>query len=365
MEDISEDGTLRLSQVRKLGDVYTGYSYFWEGDVLVAKITPCFENGKGAIAADLENGIGFGTTELHVLRPGPDLDRRFLLYLTLSQWFRDAGAAAMTGAAGQKRVPDSFIRDLKFAVPPLDEQRAIAEYLDEKTAAIDALIAKRERHIELLAEKAAALIADRVTRGLDDSVLMSEAGDERLGFIPVHWDLRTLKYVATLQRGFDLPSGEREDGDIPLVSSAGVSDRHVNAMVKGPGVVTGRYGTIGEVFFIEEDFWPLNTTLYVKDFWGNSPRFVAYLLSTLPFDAFADKSAVPGVNRNDLHTLRVPVPPRHEQDAIVAVLNRELREHSRVANAIRAQIDKLREYRQTLISAAVTGQIPVREEIPA
>ncbi len=134
MESIGEDGSLDLDTARPLGSVYQGFTYFRDNDVLIAKITPCFENGKGAIAENLRNGIGFGTTELHVLRSGSELDRRFLFYLTASFAFRQPGEAWMYGAGGQKRVPDDFVLNFRSGFPPQPEQRAIAEFLDRETA---------------------------------------------------------------------------------------------------------------------------------------------------------------------------------------------------------------------------------------
>ena len=109
MEAIGEQGELDVSGARELDDVRTGYSVFKEGDVVVAKITPCFENGKGAVISNTISGIGFGTTELHVLTPGPELDSRFLYYVTMSPEFRRRGEALMSGAAGQQRVPEDFV----------------------------------------------------------------------------------------------------------------------------------------------------------------------------------------------------------------------------------------------------------------
>ncbi len=158
MESVYEYGGLKLDQTRPLAEVATGYTYFRNGDVLTAKITPCFENGKGSIADGLVNGIGFGTTELHVLRPCPGLDRRFLFYFTISHAFRRLGAAEMYGAGGQKRVPDDFVRDFRQPIPSSAEQKAIAAFLDRETARIDALVEKKRRQIELLQEKRSALI---------------------------------------------------------------------------------------------------------------------------------------------------------------------------------------------------------------
>lgn len=134
------------------------------------------------------------------------------------------------------------------------------------------------------------------------------------------WHTKALGDVITLQRGFDLPKQDRRPGTVPIVSSSGVSGTHDEARVAAPGVVTGRYGSIGQVHFIESDFWPLNTTLFVKDFKGNLPRFISYLLRTINFVSCSDKSSVPGVNRNDLHRLRVAVPGLPEQRHIAETL---------------------------------------------
>jgi len=135
------------------------------------------------------------------------------------------------------------------------------------------------------------------------------------------WLEVTLGDVLDLKRGYDLPQRERGLGSVPLVSSSGISDHITGAMVKGPGVVTGRYGTLGQVFYIEEDFWPLNTTLYVQDFKGNDERFISYFLRSLDFLAYSDKAAVPGLNRNHLHQARVRIPAEvAEQRAIASVL---------------------------------------------
>ena len=135
------------------------------------------------------------------------------------------------------------------------------------------------------------------------------------------WHEATLGEVLTLQRGFDLPGRKRVPGSVPVVSSSGITDYHAESKVKGPGVVTGRYGTIGEVFFVPEDFWPLNTTLYVRDFKGNDPRFISYFLRGIDFFAYSDKAAVPGVNRNHLHESLVRYPSElGEQRAIAHIL---------------------------------------------
>jgi len=122
----------------------------------------------------------------------------------------------------------------------------------------------------------------------------------------------------TLKRGYDLPEHARLSGEIPVVSSSGITGTHKEAKVDGPGVVTGRYGTLGEVFYIEEPFWPLNTALYVQDFKGNHRRFVSYFLKWVLNGTESNKAAVPGVNRNDLHARKVAVPEDLDEQVSIA-----------------------------------------------
>lgn len=135
------------------------------------------------------------------------------------------------------------------------------------------------------------------------------------------WVTCRLGDVVTLQRGHDLPDSQRTDGDVPVVSSSGITGWHNEPKGRAPGVVTGRYGTLGDVFYLEQDYWPLNTALYVTDFKGNLPRFVAYLLRNLLANYQSDKAAVPGVNRNVLHELSVRLPGAGAQAGIVEVLS--------------------------------------------
>lgn len=143
----------------------------------------------------------------------------------------------------------------------------------------------------------------------------------KIGDYMVKWKNVELGKVISLKRGYDLPQQKRITGTIPVFSSSGISGYHNVAMVKGPGVVTGRYGTIGQVFFAKQDFWPLNTTLYVEDFHGNAPEFIYYFLKTLNWNSFMSASAVPGINRNTVHKALVTVPDLVTQKKVASVLN--------------------------------------------
>ena len=135
------------------------------------------------------------------------------------------------------------------------------------------------------------------------------------------WKIDELGEFVTLKRGYDLPQQKRKNGEIPIFSSSGVTGTHNEAMVEAPGVITGRYGTIGEVFFAKTSFWPLNTTLYVENFHENDEKFVYYFLKTLEWKKFASASAVPGINRNTVHKEIVRFPDFETQQKIASVLS--------------------------------------------
>lgn len=133
------------------------------------------------------------------------------------------------------------------------------------------------------------------------------------------WHQVSLGEVCELKRGYDLPNASRRAGTVPIISSSGPTGCHDQAKVNAPGVVTGRYGTLGQVFYVAEDFWPLNTSLYVRDFKGNDPRFVAALLRSMNLAQYDGAAAVPGLNRNQLHTVPVRVPDVRTQRVIASI----------------------------------------------
>ena len=167
MERVGTEGQTDTSEKVGASQVWNGYTYFRRGDILVAKITPCFENGKGAYLNSLPTEVGFGSTEFHVLRAKPSAIPRFLYLLTTDIAFRRCGTESMTGAAGQQRVSADFVAKYQIPLPPLAEQCAIAAFLDQETAKLDNLIAKVQNAIELLKELRTGLISAAVTGKID------------------------------------------------------------------------------------------------------------------------------------------------------------------------------------------------------
>ena len=300
---------------------------------------------------------------IHRLRPRSEAELpRFFFFLMYTLAKR-----GVFTAGGNPNTIDHLtavqLRHHRAPFPPPTEQRCIAAFLDRETAKIDTLVARKERLIALLQEKRTALITRAVTRGLDPKVPMNDSGVEWLDEVPAHWEVKRLKWAVTFQRGHDLPDQERQDGHVPVVSSSGVSATHSRPAARAPGIVTGRYGTIGHFYLVTEDYWPLNTTLYSIDLRDNSPRFLTHMLSSLSslFVANAQKSAVPGVDRNDVHPIETAIPPPPEQQNIADFLDRETRKVDALVEKVNEAIDRLNELRTALISAVVTGKIDVRE----
>jgi len=331
-----------------------------DGDVIVSTVRTYLR----AIAhIDKVNDTLICSTGFAVLSANGVVYSKFLAYWARSVYFVDEVVARSVGVS-YPAVNASDVGNIPCPHPHLDEQRAIATFLDRETARIDALIEKKRRQIELLHEKRAALISHAVTKGLDPNAPMKDSGIEWLGEVPRHWKTCQLKYAATFQRGHDLPDQDRKEGAVPVVSSGGTTGIHDVHRATGPGIVTGRYGTIGTFHYVDEDYWPLNTTLYCVNSRGNHVRFLWYLVQNLAslFLVNSNKSAVPGVDRNDLHPTPVALPAeQQEQQAIANFLDLQMDKIDRLAEKVARSIDRLREYRTALISAAVTGKIDVRE----
>lgn len=387
MEAVSESGEFDASRNGTISDYISGYTYFRDGDVLLAKITPCFENGKSALVYGLKNGLGFGSTEFHVLRAKGNMDPSYLAYLVRSHPFRAFGEASMIGAAGQKRVPESFVTEFKQAFPTLKEQRAIASFLDRETAKLDQLIEKKRRLIELLQEYRQAIITQAVTKGLDPNVPMKVSGIPWLGEVPVHWEIRQLKYLATFQGG-GTPSKDDLafwDGDIPWVSPkdmkqevivetedhisrAAVDASATKIIPPGNVLLVVRSGILkhtlpvamnGVAVTLNQDMKaliPHRSTTSSFLFWslkGLGPHILSVCRKI--------GATVDSIDMELLYRFPIPLAPLSEQEAISLYLEEKCNLIGKAVDKLQQELNLLAEYRQALISAAVTGQIDVRQ----
>ena len=167
MEKVSEDGWYDKNSIAPYFSVSKGYTYFEDNDVLVAKITPCFENGKSAVVKDLEYGFGFGSTEFHILRFKEHILPEFIYYLIKTYAFRTIGQAFMTGTAGQKRIGTEFIENYMMVTPPISEQENIVAYLDKEINKLTKTINEIKENIKFLEEYKNSLIHNVVTGKID------------------------------------------------------------------------------------------------------------------------------------------------------------------------------------------------------
>lgn len=340
MEDLGiERKVFTPTQKRSLNEVSGSYTYFADGDVLLAKITPCFENGKLGIAANLTNGVGFGSSEYIVFRPDKSLDKEWLYYFLSQESFRKENAERMSGAVGHKRVSKEYIESYPIPVPPLHDQQRIVGIIDEAFDGIATAKANAEKNLQN-------------ARALFESHLQSVFTQRGEG-----WDRTTIGEQVMLQRGFDITKNEQQEGSIPVVSSGGIKSYHNKAMAQAPGVVIGRKGTLGKAFYLETDFWPHDTTLWVKDFKGNNPRFVYYLFTGLDVKRLDSGTANPALNRNLVHPIEVYWPPTSRQKAIVEKLDKLSSETKRLESIYQQKLAALDALKKSLLDRAFTGAL--------
>lgn len=172
------------------------------------------------------------------------------------------------------------------------------------------------------------------------------------------WEEKNFNQVCILQRGFDLPRHSRNKGNYPLVSSNGITDKVDLWKVKAPGVVTGRSGTIGNVHYIEEDFWPLNTTLYLKNFHGNYEKCVFYFLKQFNLDRYSSGAGVPTLNRNNVHSERVYFPKSiFEQKYIVTKLEALSSKTKKLEALYQQKLVNLEELKKSILKKAFKGEL--------
>jgi type I restriction enzyme, S subunit len=266
------------------------------------------------------------------------ISRSFMLTYLKSKYFKAQIDLMITGGA-QPNFGPFHLRKVFIPSPPTkDEQEAIAEALSDADALIESLE-------QLLTKKR------QLKQGAMQELL---TGKKRLPGFSGKWDVRQLAQVAPLQRGFDLPNPQLRQGPYPVVYSNGVLNHHNAFQVKGPGVVTGRSGTIGSVIFVDQDFWPHNTSLWVTSFKDNDPRFVYYLYKRIGLERFATGSGVPTLNRNDVHAFKVKIPAiKTEQSAIAAILSNMDAEIA----ALEAKLTKARQLKQGMMQELLTGRI--------
>lgn len=364
MEAVWPDSRLDVSRKRPKSEVLTGYTRFQDGDVLVPKITPTFEAGRSVLIRGLYNGVGAGTTELHVIRPGSSIHGRFLLYLVSTHQFLKFGQAEMYGVAGQKRVPDDFIRNLTVDLPMLEEQGRIADFLDAETAKYAALIAARHRQIELLRQR---------LESARDAIFAAD-GARRVPLMHLTDPYRPIVY-GIVQAGPEIADGIPyiKTGDLPTLNvdslsrtSPDIHYRYRRAMVRPGDIVIAMRASIGTIAMVPRELPEANLTQGTARIAPANHISGQWLFQVLQTRMVLDECDVRAVGSTfrtlniwDLRRIPIPTLSRERQDLLSREFQSEIDWNLASRSRLTRQIDLLQERRQALITAAVTGQVDV------
>lgn len=396
MGDVSESGRVISKQVRPYQEVAKGFTSFIDGDVLVAKITPCFENGKGALVSSLLGGIGFGSTEFHVIRAFPDSVIPTFLYLhTRADVFRRLGEKNMVGSAGQKRVPAEFLRQYPMVLPPLPEQQKIAAILTAVDDKLD-VIARQIEATQILKQ---GLMQTLFSRGVGTQdatgrwIPHTEFKDSELGPIPALWDVGVIAdYVSALRSGVSVNAEDRVHGDeeigvlkvscvlrgefYPNCHKTVVPDereRVAEPVLQGR-IIVSRANTpalVGESAYVDSA-WP---NLFLPDkLWQIEPserphsiRWLSFYLQS-PFvrqeiskAATGTSGSMKNIAKPAFLSIRMPLVPLAEQEHIAAIL-------SGVTSKISALSSKQGHYqtlKRGLMQKLLTGEWRVKLDSPS
>ncbi|WP_202532468.1 restriction endonuclease subunit S [Streptomyces sp. SID3212] len=354
MADVSELGTTTPGVTRRYGEVRNGYTPFYAGDVLVAKIAPCFQNGKIA-QAQLEHEIGAGSTEFHVVRPKQDADARYLLRFLRQHWIRIEGELRMTGSGGQRRVPEAYLRRLMVPLPPLAEQKRIAAALDH----LDALRAMLREAIALLDDLAQSVFVDM----FGDPIVNSRG-----------WPRRKLGKMGTLDRGVSKHRPRNDPallgGEFPLIQTGDVAG--------SGGYITSFTSTYSDIGLNQSRIWPAGTLCItiaaniakagiltfdacfpdsVVGFTA-SPAKVEYIRAWLSFlqetlEASASESAQKNINLAVLRGLEIPYPG----EDLIRVFSERVKAIEASKGANRTHLAALDELFTSLEQRAFTGML--------
>lgn len=351
-KDLYGQGT----QIIKISDVF-GHDYFLPdlaqrvelnkneiydycvkvGDIIIALASVKLEGVGKVMLVNRLSEVTVFDHNVALIRLIKAVNQEYIFHLFKSNVVRKLVGSLAT-QVGTTFLKTSTILDFPIPLPPtLREQQAIAEALgdvDGLISAVDALIAKKRA----------------LKQGTMQALL---TGQHRLPGFAGEWVVKRLADVAPLQRGFDLPTTELRNGEFPVVYSNGILNYHAEYKAKGPGVVTGRSGTIGRVTFVDKNYWPHNTSLWVTDFKGNDPKFIYYLYTYINFERFGTGSGVPTLNRNDVHAYSIHVPTLSEQTAIAQILA----DMDAEIAALVQKREKTVALKQGMMQALLTGQV--------
>jgi len=317
------------------------------GDVAVVRTG--YPGTAAVVPRDLD---GSNCADLVIITPSSALNPHFLAAVFNSTWGKAHVGGQLVGAA-QQHFNVGSAKAMNLRLPERTAQDRVAGVLCSLTG----LIENNRRRIELLEEMAQVIYREWFVHfrfpGHEDATFV----DSPLGPIPEGWEAGELQDYLVLQRGFDLPTKQRETGSVPIIGASGIQGTHSTAKVSGPGLCTGRSGTIGLVNYVATAFWPLNTALWVKEFRVATPLFGYFLLQSIDLKELAGGAAVPSLNRNHIHGLKLAVAPTD----LVSAWNGKVEPIFELIDVLGTESHSLAAARDVLLPKLVTGEIDVSD----
>ena len=351
------------------------YTFFSDGDLLVAKVTPCFENGNIAIANEMKEGIGFGSSEIFVLRMNKKVLNSYMFYITQSSNFQDGACATMCGVGGLKRISPLFMRTYELDIPSISNQQHIVDYLNKKLTKIDERIEVLEKQKDAYMRLKKSIIHQAVTRGLNPDVSLKDSGIEWIGMIPEHWEVKRFKsifsecksvtetgqedllsvseYYGIARRIAKMDDGEYESRADSLIGYkiCKKDDLVINIMLAWKrglgfsdfdGIVSPAYAVYRGKNIVPHYFhYLMRTDMYVAEYKRNSKGIIDSRLRMYT-DRFNNIIAI--------------VPPLSEQEAIASYLDEKCAKIGAAIENISKQIDASKRLKRALINEVITGQ---------
>lgn len=328
---------------RKLSSVIKSYTYFKENDVILAKITPCFENGKLGIAKNLKNEVGFGSSEFVVYRTSNNLLPEYLYYFLYQPSLRGIGKARMVGAVGHKRIPKDFYEDYKIPLPPLPTQKQIVEKLDKAFAAIDKAKANIEKNIQNAEELFQAKLAN-----------IFSLTEEK-------WLTKKLEECIKLKSGVGLTGKQMTNtGEFPVYGGNGITGTHNKFNIEGPNIIIGRVGALcGNVRFVNEKIWLTDNAFRVSElYYEFDKEFLSIMLDYKNLRGTARQAAQPVISNSSVKEIVLSFPERiDDQKEIVKIIKVLNRNKMYIQSNYEKKKLLLEELKNSLLQKAFTGEL--------
>ena len=354
------------------------YTYFQDGDLLVAKVTPCFENGNIAIANNMKHGIGFGSSEIFVLRMNKGILNTYMFYITQTGKFQGEACATMCGVGGLKRISPLFMRTYELEIPSLPKQQRIVDYLDEKLSAIDHRVEILEKQKDTYVRLRKSVIHQTVTRGPNPNVRLKDSGIEWIGMIPEHWEIKRMKdifpkYSTGLTPESKVESNYSEDERYTWITIGDMNSKVVSEsymclsekVIKEKSPVQSPKGSllfsfklsIGKTAFAGKNLYTNEAIITLPPRKSTELDYFYYLIPKVCMDnATENIYGAKMLNQKIIANMLLVVPPLSEQKSIAKYLDDKCAKIDTAIENIKKQIDASIRLKRALINEVITGQ---------